>query len=80
MISRSLRRVPICTLLICLTDAGGDPGVFCYRMGVDIFSAGRERLQVPAPWVAHWAAVKRNQAACSNLFSTFSTRFSTQKD
>ena len=80
MISRSLHGLPVCTLLIRLIDAGGDPGVFCYRMGIDIFSAGRERFFVPAPSVAHWVAVKRNQDACSNLFSTFSTRFSTPKD
>jgi hypothetical protein len=80
MISGSLAGFPVCTWLIRLIDAGGDPGVFCYRMGIDIFSAGRERFFVPAPWVAHGAAVKRNQDACPNLFSTFSTRFSTQKD
>lgn len=80
MISRSLERLPVATLYVCLIDAGGDPAVFCYRMSVDIFSAGRERLQVPAPWLASWAVTKRNQVACSNLFSTFSTRSSTQKD
>jgi hypothetical protein len=80
MISRSLERLPIAALLLCLIDAGGDPSIFCYRMSVDIFSAGLERLQVPAPWVANWAVMKRNQVACSNLFSTFYTHSSTQKD
>ena len=68
------------SLIFLWHECGQDPGVFCYRMGLDIFSAGRERFLVPAPWVAHWAAVQRNQDACCNLFYTFSTRFSTQKD
>jgi hypothetical protein len=79
MISRALLRQPVTTLLLCVIDAGGDPGVFCYRMGVDIFSAGRERFLMPAAWVAHRAAVKRNQDACGKPFSNFSTRCSTRK-
>jgi len=79
MISRALLRQPVTTFLLCVIDAGGDPGVFCYRMGVDIFSAGRERFLVPAHWVAHRAAVKRNQDACGKPFSNFSTRCSTRK-
>jgi hypothetical protein len=80
MTSRSLERLPVAALYVSLIDAGGDPAVFCYRMSVDIFSAGRERFLVPAPWVANWAVMKRNQVACSNLFFTFYTRSSTLKD
>ena len=59
------------------------PAVFCYRMGVDILSAGRERFlgaRARVGKLSTRAALKRNQVACSNLFSTFSTRFSTLKD
>jgi hypothetical protein len=71
---------PVVVLLLRFTEAGGDPGIFCYRMGVDIFSAGSARLRRPLPVAAPRAGRKRNNAACSNLFSTFSARFSTLKD
>ena len=70
----------IVVLLFRLTEAGGDPGVFCYRMGVDIFSAGSARFLCPFPDVAAFAKRKRNQIACSTLFSTFSAPSSTPKD
>ena len=108
MISRSLNGVPVSTWLLRFTEAGGDVGVFCYRIGVDIFSAGRPRLGVSVSgsiaqrlhktlivqrshkksaawrWRVTWTAwrphITRIQVACSNLFSTFSVRFSTLKD
>src|SRR6266404_2955964 len=88
LIRRSLHRLPVSTLLLVFIEAGGDPSIFCYRMGVDILSAGRARFLAPA-WVANLATLTlavqrpqrtRNQVACSNLFSTFSARFSTPKD
>jgi hypothetical protein len=90
LIRRSLHRLPGSSLLLVFIEAGGDPSIFCYRMGVDILSAGRARFLAPAPWVANLATLTleaaqrpqrtRNQVACSNLFSTFSARFSTPKD
>jgi hypothetical protein len=41
---RVFHRLPVSTLLLLLIEAGGDPGIFCYRMGVDILSAGRARF------------------------------------
>jgi hypothetical protein len=41
MNSRMLDRLPVSSLLLLLINSGGDPCVFCYRMGVDILSAGR---------------------------------------
>jgi len=89
LIRGSLDRLPVSTLLLVIIEAGGDPSIFCYRMGVDILSAGRARFLAPAPWVANLATLRlaaqrpqrtRNQVACSNLFSTFSICFSTLKD
>ena len=85
MNSRPLERLPVATLLLCAIDSGGDAGVFCYRIGVDIFAAGRARFAKPLPPSVDNLAIeqpqaKRIQAACSNLFSTLSTHFSTQKD
>ena len=86
---RSLRRLPVSSLLLVLIEAAGDPSIFCYRMGVDILSAGRARFLAPAPWMATLATLTlaaqrpqriRNQVACSNLFSTFSARCSTLRD
>jgi len=78
---RVLHRVHVSTLLLLFIEAGGDPSIFCYRMGVDILSAGRSRFPVPILWVvAGVATLIRNQIACSNLFSTFSTRFTILKD
>ena len=76
----ALQRPHVSTLLLLLIEAGGDPSVFCYRMGVDILSAGRLRFAAPIPGVANVASLIRNQVACSNLFSTFSARFTTPKD
>ena len=70
---RGLHRLPVSSLFRWFVNCNGDPGIFCYRMGVDILSAGRARLTTPLPR-------PRIQAACSNLFSTFSTRFSTPKN
>ena len=85
MTGRAIQIAPVCTLLLTLTEAGGDPGVFCYRMGVAILSADSGRFLAPVNVMADLAKrtlaiSKRNQVACSNLFSTFSTRFSTPKD
>ena len=89
LIRRSLHRFPVSTLLLVLIEAGGDPSIFCYRMGVDILSAGRARFLAPAPWVANLVTLKlaaqrpqriRNQVACSNLFSIFSARSTILKD
>ena len=82
-----LHRLAVSSLLLPLTEAGGDPGVFCYRMGVGIFSNGRAPLQAFAPWIAGLAPLlasafhtKRNPVACLNLYSTFFARFMTLKD
>ncbi len=73
LLRRTLRRLPVSTLFVLVVNSGGDAGVFCYRMGVDIFSAGRARFSVPMSGT-------RNLLACSTLFSTFSARFSNLKD
>jgi hypothetical protein len=75
----------VASFLLRLTEAGGDPGIFCYRMGMDILSADNGRFLAPANAMADllrrsFAISKRNQVACSNLFSTFFARFSTLKD
>ena len=80
MMPRAFHRGYVFTLLLLLIEAGGDPGIFCYRMGVDILSAGRLRFAAPIPGVANVASLIRNQVACSNLFCTFSARFSIPKD
>ena len=89
LIRRSLHRLPVSSLLLVLIEAGGDPSIFCYRMGVDILSTGRARFLAPAPWMATLATLTlaaqrpqriRNQVACSNLFSTFSARSTILKD
>ena len=49
MMPRALHRLHVSTLLLLLIEAGGDPGIFCYRMGVDILSASRARFFAPAP-------------------------------
>ena len=77
---RALHRLHVSTLLLLLIEAGGDPSIFCYLMGVDILAAGRARFSVPIPGVANLASLIRNQIACSNLFSISSTRFSILKD
>lgn len=71
---------PVSSLLLLLTEAGGDPGVFCYRMGVGILRAGGGRFLAPLPVMAAMARRTRNQVACLNPFSTFSARFTTLKD
>ena len=76
----ALQRPHVSTLLLLLIEAGGDPSIFCYRMGVDILSAGRLRFVPAIPGVANVASLIRNQVACSNLFCTFSARFSIPKD
>jgi len=48
---RALYLLPVSTLLLLLIEAGGDPGIFCYRMGVDMLAAGRARFFALAPWV-----------------------------
>ena len=84
MIGRAVELAPVCNLLLRLTEAGGDPGIFCYRMGVDLLSTDNGRFLAPVNVMADWAArtlavSKRNQAACSNPFSIFSTGFSIQQ-
>ena len=73
LVRRTLHRLPVSSLFFLFINSGGDPGIFCYRMGVDIFSAGRARFSVPMSGT-------RNLLACSTLFSTFSARFSNLKD
>ena len=85
MIRRALQFEPVCTCFLLLTDAGGDPAIFCYLMGMGILSAGGAIFLAPAQSPARMASwnlpePKRNQVACSNLFSTFSALFSTLKD
>jgi hypothetical protein len=88
-------RRPVSTLLLMLIEAGGDPSVFCYRIGVGILSTGRECFLAPVPKFAEFAKMAtltamtlaarrpqktRNRVACSNLFSTFSARSTILKD
>ena len=85
MIGRALGSSPVCTLLLVLTEVGGDPCVFCYRMGVGFLSADNGRFLAPVHVMAGlakrgFATTQRNQVACSNLFSTFCARFSIPKD
>lgn len=42
--TRSLHGLQVSTLMLRFTEAGGDLGIFCYRIGVDILSAGRTRF------------------------------------
>lgn len=70
---RALHRFPVSSLFVLFLNSGGDLSVFCYRMGVDILSAGRNRVSFPLP-------TARIPVACSNLFSTFSTRFLSLKN
>jgi hypothetical protein len=71
---------PVSSLLLLLTEAGGDPSVFCYRMGVGILRAGGGRFLAPVPVMAVVARRTRNQVACLNPFSTSSARFTTPRD
>lgn len=78
MIGRMAGSRTVSTLLLALLEARGDLGVFCYRMGVRIFSAGQAHVRARSVEAA--SAPARIQVACSTLFSIFSTRFLTQKD
>jgi len=85
MIERLLQTASVSALLLRLTEAGGDLGIFCYRMGVDLLSTNNGRFLAPVNVMADLAertlaVSKRNQAACSNLLSTSYTRFSILKD
>jgi len=85
MIRRLFQLAPVGTVLLLIADAQGDPSIFCYRIGVDILSAGGSRMLAAARPLAPAAKEtlpepKRNQVACFHLFSTFFARFSTQKD
>jgi hypothetical protein len=80
---QTLRLLHVSTLQLLLIEAGGDPTVFCYLMGVGILSVGQVRFHTSATRLARMpglTTLKRNQVACSNLFSTFSAHFSTLKD
>src|SRR5262245_11816377 len=84
MIRRVLEFSPVCTFLLVLTEAGGDPCVFCYRMGVGFLSTDNGRFLAPVNVMAGlakrtFAVRKRNQVECSNRFSIFSTSFSIQR-
>jgi len=84
MIGRAVELAPVCNLLLRLTEAGGDPGIFCYRMGVDLLSTDNGRFLAPVNVMALWATrtlavSKRNQAACSNPFFIFFTGSSIQR-
>jgi hypothetical protein len=48
---RALHRFHVSILLLRLIEAGGDPSVFCYRIGVHILAAGRARFLAPVPRV-----------------------------
>jgi len=81
MIRRALELAPVSTLLLLLIEAGGDPGIFCYRMGVGILPVGGgRRLLARAQSLAALAKPKRNQVACSNPFSICSARSLILKD
>ena len=60
-------------------ECGDDFGVFCYRIGCDMFSAARERVFEPAPLRTTTNPVRTN-AACSNRSFIFSAHFTTPKD
>lgn len=83
MIRRTFNAFSVSTSLLRLTEARGELAVFCYLMGVDIFSTGRARNDAPLSELAERASLAvrtRNQVACSNLYSTFSALFLTLKD
>jgi len=89
VIRRTLHRFPVSTLLLVFIETAGDPSIFCYRMGVDILSAGRALFFAPDPGLASLAATTlaarrshgtRNRVTCSNLFSTFSAHSTILKD
>jgi len=62
-------------------DCGGDFGVFCYRIGLDVFTNFRSRVLVPVP-VREAASqfATRNNSECSTPSFISSTRCITQKD
>jgi hypothetical protein len=80
MIRRTVHAFSVSDFILRLIEARGEPGIFCYRIGVDILSAGRAHLFSPVAKPASWSGRIRNQVACSTLFSIFSARFSTLKD
>jgi hypothetical protein len=47
-----LHLTPVAIFLLRITEAGGDPSVFCYRMGVDILAASRGHFLVVLPPIA----------------------------
>ena len=58
-------------------ECGENPGLFCYRIGMDAFMGIRARAMVLAP-VANFSA--RNNLRCSNRSAIFSTLSTTSKD
>lgn len=59
-------------------ECGEDLGVFCYRIGLGAFTTLRSRALVPVP--VSQINQSRNRSACSIPSSTFSSRFTAQRD
>ena len=83
-IRRALHRLPVSSLLVWFVNSNGDPSLLCYRMGVDIFSAGRAHFAPAIPltatrsklaFVVNFARRTRN-----HRYSTVVNPFSTPQD
>jgi hypothetical protein len=61
-------------------ECGEDIGVLFYRNGLGAFATLRSRTLVPVPVPASQISLSRNRSACSNRFSTFSTRSTAPRD
>ena len=76
MIERALKLSAVGNLLLRLTEAGGDPGIFCYRMGVDLLSTDNGRFLAPVSVMARWAAqtlaVSKGTRPRARIFTPFS--------
>ena len=62
-IRRAFHRLPVSSLFVWFVNSNGDPSIFCYRMGVDIFAAGRARFAPAVPLTA----MRSNLAFVVNL-------------
>lgn len=67
----------ISAIVVLWNECAENPFVFCYRMGVGVFTMVRYSALVPVP-ISYTAA--RNFAACSNRSVIFSTRSTMSKD
>jgi hypothetical protein len=83
-IRRAFHRLPVCSLFVWFVNSNGDPSILCYRMGVDLFSAGRARFAPAVPltavrsnlaFVVDFARRTRN-----HRYSTVANPFSTPQD